>query len=107
MRCRLKSQFSLFDGRRWIPASKSRKNGKKDEYSRWNAVARKTGEEDARLSRLKAALKPLIDEAIVDMVTTGVTEEKLRAFAERAKTAGSEEYRSIYQEIYTRWTSAE
>jgi predicted alpha/beta superfamily hydrolase len=56
---------------------------------------------------LVETLKPLIDEAIVDMVTTGVTEEKLRAFAERAKTAGSEEYRSIYQEIYTRWTSAE
>ena len=70
-------------------------------------VARKTGEEDARLNRLKAALKPLIDEAIVDMVTTGVTEEKLRAFAERTEAAGSEEYRSIYQEIYTRWTSAE
>ena len=45
MRCRLKSQFSHFDGRRWIPASKSRKNGKKDEYSRWNAVPRKNGEE--------------------------------------------------------------
>jgi hypothetical protein len=41
------------------------------------------------------------------MVTTGVTEEKLRAFAERTEAAGSEEYRSIYQEIYTRWTSAE
>jgi len=70
-------------------------------------VARKTAEEDARLSRLKAALKPAVDEAIVDMVTHGVTEEKLQALAEKTEAAGSREYRQIYQEIYSRWTAAE
>ncbi|MBQ9211656.1 MAG: extracellular solute-binding protein [Clostridia bacterium] len=67
------------------------------------ATARKTGEEDARLTRLQAALKPLINGAIVDMVTTGVTEEKLTALAGKLREAGSEEYRSIYQQIYDRW----
>ena len=50
-----------------------------------------------------AALKPLINGAIVDMVTTGVTEEKLTALAGKLREAGSEEYRSIYQQIYDRW----
>ena len=73
----------------------------------WYHISRKTAEEDARLSRLKAALKPAVDEAIVDMVTHGVTEEKLQALAEKTEAAGSREYRQIYQEIYSRWTAAE
>ena len=70
-------------------------------------LARKTPEEDGRLTRLKAALKPIVDGAIVDMVTTGVTEEKLEALGEKLRAAGSGEYREIYQEVYSRWSAGE
>ncbi len=68
-------------------------------------VARKTAAEDARLSRLKAALKPVIDGAIVEMVTGGVTEEKLSRLKEDLRAAGGAEYRQIYQQVYSRYTA--
>ena len=68
-------------------------------------VARKTTEEDARINRLRTRLKSVVDTAIVDMVTRGVTEESAADFAAKLRDAGWEEYRDIYQEIYDRWNS--
>ncbi len=67
------------------------------------AVAPKSAEEDARLTRLKASLKSVIDEAIVSMVTRGVTEESAAKLRRDLEAAGWEEYRQIYQDIYDRW----
>lgn len=67
------------------------------------AVAPKSAEEDARLTRLKASLKSVIDEAIVSMVTRGVTEESAAKLRRDLEDAGWEEYRQIYQDIYDRW----
>lgn len=66
-------------------------------------VAPKTGEEDARLTRLKAKLKNVIDAALVSMVTRGVTEENTAQFLRQLREAGSEEYRTVYQTLYDRW----
>ena len=66
-------------------------------------VAPKTGEEDARLTRLKAKLKSIIDAALVSMVTRGVTEENTQQLRQQLREAGSGEYRTIYQTLYDRW----
>jgi len=66
-------------------------------------VAAKTGSKDARLTRLKARLKAVVDAALVSMVTQGVTEEGAEAFHQQLREAGSEEYRAIYQALYDRW----
>jgi len=66
-------------------------------------VAPKTGEEDARLTRLKAKLKSIIDAALVSMVTRGVTEENTQQLRQQLREAGSGEYRTVYQTLYDRW----
>ena len=66
-------------------------------------VAAKTGLEDARLTRLKARLKSVVDAALVDMATRGVSEEKTARFHEQLLEAGSEEYKALYQTLYDRW----
>lgn len=67
------------------------------------AVAPKTPQEDARLTRLKARLKNIIDAALVTMVTQGVTEENTALLRQQLQEAGSQEYREIYQTLYDRW----
>ena len=69
-------------------------------------VAPRTSDEDARLSRLKTSLKSLTDAAIVDMVTSGPSPEKLEALRQAFAAAGSAEYCRIYQDIYDRWTAS-
>lgn len=67
------------------------------------AVAPKSPLEDARLTRLKAKLKNIIDAALVTMVTQGVTEENTAQLHQQLLEAGSGEYREIYQTLYDRW----
>ncbi len=66
------------------------------------AVAPKTAQEDAQLTRLKARLKAIIDAALVTMVTQGVTEENTALFHRQLREAGSAEYRETYQGLYDR-----
>lgn len=67
------------------------------------AVAPKSPLEDARLTRLKAKLKNIIDAALVTMVTQGVTEENTAQLHQQLLEEGSGEYREIYQTLYDRW----
>ena len=66
-------------------------------------VAPRTPEEDARINRLHNRLKSVVDSALVEMITKGVTEESAADFAARLRDAGWEEYRGIYQDVYDRW----
>ncbi|MBR2822329.1 MAG: extracellular solute-binding protein [Clostridia bacterium] len=67
------------------------------------AVAPKTPLENAQLARLKARLKSIIDAALVQMVTQGVTAENTALLQRQLQEAGSGEYREIYQTLYDRW----
>lgn len=67
------------------------------------AVAPKTAEENARLTRLKARLKAVVDAEIVTLATQGGDEAEAEAFRARLREAGSEEYVAIYQQVYDRW----
>ena len=66
-------------------------------------VAPKTALEDAKLTRLKAKLKSIIDAALVSMVTQGVTAENTELMRQQLQEAGSGEYREIYQTLFDRW----
>ena len=67
------------------------------------AVAPKTTEQSAQVTRLKARLKSLVDAAIVETVTQGVTEARREAFLNAAREAGSGDYRQTYQQIWDSW----
>ncbi len=66
-------------------------------------VAPKTADENAKLTRLKAKLKTIVDAALVAMVTKGVTEENTAEFHRQLLEAGSLEYRETYQAVLDRW----
>ena len=66
-------------------------------------VAPRTPEEDARIHRLHSRLKSVVDTALVEMITKGVTEESAADYEAKLSDAGWEEYRGIYQDIYDRW----
>ena len=66
-------------------------------------VAPKTTEQSAQVTRLKARLKSLVDAAIVETVTQGVTEARREAFLNVAREAGSGDYRQTYQQIWDSW----
>ena len=68
-------------------------------------VASRAPEEDARINLLRNRLKSIVDAAIVEMITKGVTEESAAEYAAKIRDAGWEEYRSTYQGIYDRWIS--
>ena len=68
-------------------------------------VASRAPEEDARINLLRNRLKSIVDAAIVEMITKGVTEESAAGYAAKIRDAGWEEYRSTYQGIYDRWIS--
>ena len=68
-------------------------------------VASRAPEEDARINLLRNRLKSIVDAAIVEMITKGVTEESAAEYATKIRDAGWEEYRSTYQGIYDRWIS--
>lgn len=67
------------------------------------AVAAKTTAESSETARLKTKLKSIVDAGIVEMVTQGVTEERVEAFRRHLKENGCEEYCQVYQQIYDRW----
>jgi putative aldouronate transport system substrate-binding protein len=67
------------------------------------AVAPKTTEQSAQVTRLKARLKSQVDAAIVEMVTQGVTQARREAFLNAARESGSGEYRQAYQQIWDSW----
>jgi putative aldouronate transport system substrate-binding protein len=67
------------------------------------AVAAKTTAESSETARLKTKLKSIVDAGIVEMVTQGVTEERVEAFRRQLKENGCEEYCQVYQQIYDRW----
>ncbi len=66
-------------------------------------VMPKTSEESARINQLYTQLKSVIDSALVNFMTTGVTDESFSAFLTTLRQAGSEEYRSLYQQSYDRY----
>ncbi len=67
------------------------------------AVAPRTTTENARITRLKAKLKSVVDAALVTLVTQGVTAENTAQLRQALSDAGSLEYRTIYQQVYDRW----
>ena len=56
-------------------------------------------------SKLLTTVESIVDAAIVEMITRGVTEESDAEYAAKIRDAGWEEYRSTYQGIYDRWIS--
>lgn len=66
-------------------------------------VMPKTTAESARLLQLHTQLKNVVDLALVDWMTRGVTDESFAAFLLDLQKAGSEEYKAIYQKAYDRY----
>lgn len=66
-------------------------------------VMPKTSEEAARLLQLKNQLKTIIDAALVECITSGVTDESYAAFVKRLEEAGAAEYKALYQTAYDRY----
>ena len=66
-------------------------------------VAGRGAEESGLLTRLKARLKAVVDAEIVRVVLQGPGEGEAEQFRRRLREAGAEEYRSVYQQIYSRW----
>lgn len=71
-------------------------------YRTLTYVMTKTSNESARLLQLHTQIKTLLDSALVDFMTCGVTDESFSAFMTSLKEAGSAEYKAIYQTAYNR-----
>lgn len=73
-------------------------------YKLLTVVANQMDAEAASLQQLKAQLEDAVNNAIVEFVTRGATEEDYQALLARLRAIGSEEYKAIYQTIYDRYT---
>lgn len=68
-------------------------------------VMPKTSSESAQLSQLHTRLKTVVDRALVDFMTNGVTDERYAAFEQELEAAGAAQYKALYQTAYDRYLS--
>lgn len=73
-------------------------------YKLLAVVANQTDAEAAALQQLKTQLEEAVNNAIVEFVTKGATQEDYDALLAQLRAIGSQEYKAIYQTVYDRYT---
>ncbi len=66
------------------------------------AYAPRRSDESTRISNLTVQLKKIVNAALVSFMIDGVTDENYAAFQASLKSAGMDEYCSLYQTVYDR-----